>query len=505
MISDAVGSELISKIVGYKIVKGNFQNTTPNLPQRIAIIGEANIANQATLDTDPFEFTNAQQVGDKYGYGSPLYLIARILRPVQGGGKVGGIPTIIYPQAGDGNSKIVELSPTGTATGNGVHTVVIGGRYGLDGESYDIQIEDGDAYADITAKIADAVNNVLGCPVTADDYDPTKVVLETKWGGLTANELSVSVDTHGNDLGITYSTNVTQPGFGTPTTLQSSLDMFLNEWNTIVVNSYGTNSTIMNTLETFNGIPDPTTPTGRYSAILMKPFIALTGSVADDPSSITDAKKNNVTIAICPAPLSAGFHFEAAANMAALFSRVSQDTPHLDVAGMNYPDMPTPLIIGSMVDYTFRDSIVKKGCSTVDLKNGAYEVQDFVTTYHPVGEIPPQFRYCRNIMLDWNVRYGYYLLELLYVVNHAIANDDDVVTATKVVKPKQWIGVLNKYADDLATRALIAEPSFMQSSLTVGISTSNPDRFETFFRYKRTGFVRIASTTAEAGFNFGTV
>ena len=77
------------------------------------------------------------------------------------------------------------------------------------------------------------------------------------------------------------------------------------------------------------------------------------------------------------------------------------------------------------------------------------------------------------------------------------------MNAVKVIKPKQWIALLNTYAEGLAKRALIAEPSFMQGSLVVNLSSSNPDRLETFFRYKRTGFVRIASTDGEAGFNSG--
>src|SRR5690606_2534241 len=116
-----------------------------------------------------------------------------------------------------------------------------------------------------------------------------------------------------------------------------------------------------------------------------------------------------------------------------------------------------------------------------------------------------QFRYCRNLNIDFNVRYGYYLLELTNVVDHAIANDSDTVSASNVVKPKQWKGILDAYADDLASRALIVDAPFMQDSIEVDISTTNPDRLETFFRYKRSGFSRIASTTAEAGFNFGTV
>lgn len=500
----AIGTELISKIVGYVITKGDFGETTPNLPQRVAILAEANEDNQADLDTTGKQITTAQQAGDLYGYGSPIHRIMSILRPSSGAG-IGGIPTIVYPQAkaSGATAKIITVTPSGVATGNGTHTLLISGRKGLEGQFYDINIETGDTTDDITAKMYDAVNAVLGSPVVATDTTYL-TRFTSKWKGLTADEITISVDTGKSTLGITYVVSSTQSGSGTPS-VQAALDQFGNDWVTLVVNSYGTVDAVMDTLETFNGIPDPETPTGRYSGTIMKPFIALTGSVADDPTSITDARKDDVTIAICPAPGSAGFSYEAAANMCVLFARQAQDTPHLDVSGMSYPDMPTPTSIGSMAIYANRDAFVKKGCSTVDLAAGRYKVQDFVTTYHPVGETPPQFRYCRNLNIDFNVRFTYYLLEQINVVDHAIAANNDVVSATKVIKPKQWLQIVGNMADDLAKRALIVEPTFTQDSITVSISTINPDRLETFFRYKRSGYTRIASTTAQAGFNFGTL
>ena len=116
-----------------------------------------------------------------------------------------------------------------------------------------------------------------------------------------------------------------------------ALDQFGNDWITKVVNGYGTQSSVVSTLESYNGIPDPDAPTGRFRGIVMKPFIALTGSVVEDDTTFTDARKDEVTIALCPAPLSKGYHFEAAANMAVLNARVAQDAPHLDVAGKTYP------------------------------------------------------------------------------------------------------------------------------------------------------------------------
>lgn len=503
-MADAVDSSRVSKVVGYKITKSDNRTQSPNLPQRIAVLAEANEANQATLDLTPTAITSAQQAGQLYGYGSPAYLIARILFPVNGGDGVGGIPVVMYPQAkaSGASDKVLRITPSGTATGNATHTVIVSGRTGVDGSSYDINIVSGDTVSIINGKIQDAINAVLGSPVSAQTYG-YEVDLTTKWKGLTANDVNVSVDTNDNAVGMTYAVTSPRSGSGIPS-ISTALALFANDWNTVVINSYGTDTTTMTLLENFNGIPDPVNPTGRFTGTIMKPFIAFTGSVADDPSSITDGRLNNVTISICPAPLSLGLPMEAAANVALLFATCEQDTPHLDISGRSYPDMPTPTVIGSMATYTNRDAIVKKGCSTVELVAGRYVIQDLVTTYHPMGEVPPQFRYCRNLMLDFNVRYGYYLLELINVVDHVIAADDDVVNnASNVIKPKIWRQILGAYAAQLVNRALITDASFMQSSITVGLSTSNPDRLDTFFRYKRTGTVRISSTEAQAGFNFG--
>jgi phage tail sheath gpL-like len=495
--STAVGTERISRIVGYQITKGDFSESTPNLPQRIAVLAEANTANQATLSTEPKEILSAQEAGQLYGYGSPIYQIMRILRPPTGGG-VGGVPVIVYPQE-EADGAIAAgrtITPTGTATGNGAHTIVINGR-----RYAEIVVAESDNVATICDKIVDAINNVLDVPVIAVD-NTTSVTITAKWKGLTSQSLNVTIDTNNKDLGLSYAVTSAAVGAGTPS-ISDALASFGNNWNTIVINSYDTAH--LDTLEAFNGIPDPLTPTGRYTGVIMKPFIALFGSTIENPSSITETRKENVTNAVCPAPFSAGFPMEAAANMATLFARIAQDSPHLDVNSLSYPDMPIPTNrqIGIMATYDGRDSIVKKGCSTVDLVADRYQVQDFVTTYHPDGELPPQFRYCRNLMLDFNVRFGYFLLEQINVVDHAIANDGDVVNATKVIKPKQWKQVLDKYAEDLGRRALVADVPFMQDSIEVRLSATNPDRLETKFKYKRTGVARISSTTAEAGFNFG--
>ncbi len=510
-ISTAVGAERISRIVGYLLKKGNYALSSPNLPQRLMILAEGNTANQATMPIEKREITSAKEAGTLYGFGSPIHQIMRILRPISGDG-VGGIPTVVFPtEEADGataavNTMTVTISTT--ATDSATHYVVINGRDNVDGIPYAFSVVKGEDADAIIAKIVAAINNVPGSPVIAAAATTPTITLTTKWAGISAAELTVRIDTSNKDCGITY-TNVVAGGTGAAD-ISAALAAIDNDWVTILVNSHGT--AVFDAIETFNGIPDPENPTGRYSAINWKPLISIWGSAEDDKDNlvaITDAsaRKTQVTHALAPAPNSEGFTWEAAANMAYIFAVIEQNSPHLDVNGKVYPDMPIPSdgLIGDMSSYNNRDYLVQRGCSTVDLTSGRYTVQDFVTTYHPDGEIPPQFRYCRNLMLDFNMRYGHYLLEQIYVVDKTLVPSDQSVSVSNTIKPKDWIQVLRSYADDLSSRALIANADFMKDSIQVAVSEINPDRLETSFKYKRTGIARISSTDAEAGFAFGVV
>jgi phage tail sheath gpL-like len=496
----SVGSELIAAIVGYQLSILQ-QTTSNNLPQRIAVLCEANTANQGTLDISEWQATSLKAVGTRYGFGSPAYHIARIMLPV-----IGGIPLVFYPQAAavGATAKIYEITPVGTATANATHTIVIGGRNGIDAQFYNITIVAGDTSDEITAKISNAINNVLGAPVIASDTDYVST-LTSKWEGETANGITVSVDTKENDAGITYTVNSTSDGAGIPS-ISAALTLMEPSWNTIGVNSYGTNTTICDALEQWTGIPDPETPTGRYVGTIMKPIIWLTGSVAEDPSSFTDSRSAEVAISISPAPLSLGLPMEAAANDAAVWALIAQNKPEIDVLDKFYIDMPTPTTIGVMANYSERDRIVKKGCSTVDQVSGKYQLKDPVTTFHPDGDLRPAFRYRRDLMIDFIIRYRYRILENLYVIGKAISDDNATVAGDKeVIRPKDWKAILiSSLFAGLENDALIADKAYSASSLIVGIDENNPNRFNTSFGYLKTGIARISATDAQSGVNLGT-
>lgn len=503
-ISSAIGSERRSRVSGYKIQKGFFDNVTSNLPQIIAVFGEANTANQASLSTNKREITSAQEAGDLYGYGSPIHNQMRILRPASGAG-VGGIPTIVFPQAEASGATVTTIvwTVTGTATGNATHTAVISGRRSVDFAPYSYSIVSGDTPTAIATKITTAINSVLGSPVSATSALGV-ITLTTKWKGITSDQVTSKFDNNESAVGVTYAQTSRTAGAGV-TSISAALNQFGNDWYTIVTNPYGEEK--FTDLEQFNGIPDPDNPTGRYEGITFRPFVSLFGSTLSSRTAITAitdaaARIEQVTNVLCPAPNSEAMPWEAAANCARLFARTMQDSPHLDISNRSYPDMPIPdnSIIGDMSDYENRDFLIKRGASTVVLENAAYVVQDFVTTYHPAGENPLQFNYARNLIIDWNFSDGYRILENRNVKDHVIVLDDQITDATNAVKPKNWRAILHDYINDLAVRALIKDPEFSIDSLNVQIDPNNPNRFNTFLRYRRTGIARIQSTDVEVGF-----
>lgn len=505
----AIGDTRLSTVVGYKIEKGNFNNVTPNLPQRVVILGQGNTANEDNSDFDENEqkeFTTLKQVGQRYGYGSPVYNMFRILRPISGTG-LGGIPAVIIPQyaASGATTKQLNIESSGTASGNATHTLVVNGRRVIDGGRYDFVVAQGDGPTEISQKMVDTLNGVLSAPVTASQ-DTTETatescLAETKWAGIDADELDISVDTNGNPVGVSYSVTDVQSGAGVPSTIQSALDTFGEQWNTIVLNPYGTN--IHSTLENFNGKPDPNQPSGRYSGIVFKPFVALFGSTDSTASIDFSNQKDEVTNVVCPAPNAKTFNHEIAAAYGRVLAVQAQNNPHLDVQNMYVPDIPAAETAGQFGDYSFRDQKVKEGWSTAVIENGSYKIKDLVTTYHPDGEVPLQFSWVRNIMIDWNIAFRYRILEELYVVGHTLVSNNQKVDVAKVVKPKQWEATVKGLADSLSIDGLIAEPSFMKENISVSINDTNPDRFETTFKYKRSGFGRQSDTVVTAGFNLG--
>ena len=276
MASNAVSNTRISRVVGWQQNNVNFAETAPNLPQRIIVIGEANTDMQAGLSNDQEQMTSAFEANTLYGAGSPLNQAVKILMPENGRG-VDGIPVICIAQdeAIGAAEKTLTLTVTGTATANATHTVIVNGRDGDGSSSYDVAIETGDTNLVISVKVGDAISNALECPFKVDSVALGVVTTSTKWKGLTADDANITINTNGVDAGIVYAVASTQSGSGVPD-IAPALATFGEQWNTLILNCYNLSCTdVITKLEAFNGKPDNTSPTGQYTPIIQRPFVAL--------------------------------------------------------------------------------------------------------------------------------------------------------------------------------------------------------------------------------------
>ncbi len=495
-ISNAVAPNRVSSVLGYEIKKGLAGVTGGFLPQRIAIVAEANTDKQAGLKTK-FQFTSAEEVALECGFGSPAHLAAIRLR---GTIDVGGIPTIVFTVLeGAGVAQVNSITTTGTATKSATQFIIIAGKY----ISFTVaKDETGD---DILNTIKDAVNAELNVTMIAGAVATNALPMTSKWLGQTAAD--IVIEFAGEDIGLTFVNAETTPGAG-EVLPAASLALFGAEWNTIVVNCLGVTSTILDDYELFNG--NSTDKTGRYNAEDFKPTVVVSGTVLDDKDAliaITDARKIEQTNILMPAPKSLSLPLEIAAVCVGVYAPKVEVDPKSDIldAVLTGLTPPQDLEAGDLDIYDNRDFVVKGGCSTVVLRDGDYFVKDFVTTYHPVGEDPPQFRWVRNLAgIDFNVAFRTLFIDETYIKGKTILPDDNPSIDPEVIKPKDAKGLMiNKLFVPFALAGIFSESAYSIENCVVEINGTNPDRLDFSNPYKRSGFARIVSTTAIANFNLG--
>lgn len=493
-----------SYALGYKLTSaaGNY------LPNRVAVFSPISTDKSAFSAWNiPVTITTNEQARKLFGE-CPATQIARILKPTVGGG-LGTIPMDVFPIEDATGAAAAEatLAVSGTAVKDGVVYITFNGRKTIEGRQCAAAFSKDDTAADVKEAIKDAITAFLYAPVEVTEDDGT-YTMTAKWKGANSNELKIHFDC--SDTGLTFTDPTFAGGSDGSISLADALANMGDKWYTHVVNIYG--SSQFDTFANFNGEPDiETNGTGRWSGTTCKPFVCVTGTTESNPETLKALaanRKSDLTNALAPAPLSPGFSYEAAANMVVLSAVIADGNAHMDINDRSYADMPAPAndYIGDMQNFNVRDDLVANGISTVtyDASNG-YTVQSFITFRRPEGQSPLayDFRYVRDIFVDFNVIYNYRLREGLYLRDKVILNDTDVASVDNIIRPKDWKSVIFAMIDALADLALLADPDYAKANVVVQIAKSDPQRINTTFYYKRSGIARKTSTNAYAGFNFG--
>lgn len=497
-VSTSISSGRQAKVSGYQISKLVKQRLSETLPMNVALISQP-LAGYAGAFS-PVEITSSEQAGILFGFGSPIHLQSKILRPVTGGG-LEGIPLMVYPVQSAANTlSSAEISITGedVSLKSSTHSIFV------NGEEFSYAVPAKTSKEDIVLLALKTLNNNRdACVVAVAGSTATKISLTSKGSGA-IGQFKVRYAISKEGVGISYATETESSSDSLPSTadIDLQLALFGDRWHTIVINSFGTE--FLKNYEEFNG--DPNDSDGRYLPELFMPFVVVNATTESNHATLLALIDSNTTEEstniIFTAPKSQSQTYMIAAEVGLILAKKSDAYPQLDVSeeALSHILPSDDLSIGDLSKYDFRDELVKGGISTVLIRNGQFSIEDFITTYRPEGENPRQYSYVRNLILDWNIKYGYTILEKINVRNKVLFPDNQLSAINNSVSPKQWKAVLFSYFDNLALRGLINDASFSKNSLVVEIDSSNPNRFNTRFSYQRTGFSRIQSTTVEAGF-----
>ena len=491
-ISSAVDVSAVARVVGIKTIFKDLRGGgILFLPQRIAVVGQG--ASAATYDTTKRQVSSATEAAGLYGYGSPLHLAVKQLLPANGDG-VGTVPVTVYPLEDDasGVAATGDITPAGSPTVAASYLVRVNN---IDSEEFVISV--GDTVASTVTKMADSINAVLDMPVIASD-DTTDVGLVSKWQGTSANDIYVEVIGR-TDAGNTFA--VTQPvgGLVNPD-VSPALAQVGNVWETMVLNCLNiADTTALDAYSVFGE--------GRHGALVRKPLVVFTGiteTTVAAATAVSDARKTDRTNSQLPLPGSNDLPLVVAARQLARIAPVANNNPPQDYGSRDATGL-TPGADGDQWDYVQRDQAVKKGSSTIEVKDGVVNISDVVTFYHPTGDPLPAYRHVVDIIKLQNIIFN---IDLIFATPEwdgaPLIPDNQPTVNRSAKKPKMAVAAVCAVIDSLGLNAIISDPETAKANTLGAINDQNPKRLDLVTTLQLVGNTNIISMDLNFGFYFGT-
>lgn len=492
-ISSAVDASAVARVVG---IKTEFKDLRGGsilfLPQRIAVVGQGSTV--ASYDNTKVQVTSSLEAATKFGFGSPVHLSVEQLLPINGDG-VGTIPVTIYPLDDDGSgvASAGDITPSGSVTTTASYIIKINN---IASEAFIVEI--GDDVADITASMTTAINAVLKMPIVATD-GTTVVDLESKWKGTSANDLVIEV-IETIVSGVSFA--ITQPtgGLVNPD-VDDSLNQIGNVWETLILNCFDIDDTT--SLDKYSNFGE-----GRWGALTKKPLMVFTGNTKTtvvDSTVVSDTRKTDRVNAQLVAPGSKDLPFVVASRQLARIAKVANNNPPHDYGSQPSTGL-TPGTDGEQWDYLDRDAAIKKGSSTIEVKDGVINLSDTVTFYHPEGDPIPAYRYIVDIMKIQTIIFNLALIFATAEWDGApLIPDDQPTVNPKAKKPKTAVADIASMVDSLGLNALISDPKTAKKNIQATISDQNPKRLDVVLKVQLSGNANIISIDLNFGFYFGVI
>lgn len=487
MISPSAASRVCGVDVEYK----NFNSgNAAMLPQRLAVFGVGN--DDADYGLEKYEGGgSASAVGDRYGYGSPLHLMAKIFFPPAGAAATFAVT--LFPLKPPENATAAEgsITVTGTATANGSGTIYIGGV------RVEFAVTKGQALTVIRQTIKEAINGNMDVPAAADINGETDAIeLTSKWSGESSNLISLEMD--GDFPGLTFST-VGFSGGALDPDITPVFQKIGNVWETQILDSFDYKK--LTRLDQYQEFGE-----SRWGSLEKKPLLVAHGctDTLAVRTAITDPRKTDYINYLIVSVGSRELPFVIAAK--GLVNDIMTTANNNPAQG--YKGLLTSLHCGDdsvQENYSQRDLSVKKGSST-NIKNGSVaELTDIITFWHPESEGTfPSRRYVVTLVKLQNIVFNVRLIMEADALKGAPLIADTQPTRNRTAQaPKMIKASLMNLADSLAQEALLAEAEFTKKNLSVKLDTANPNRLNNTFPAKLSGNIEITDSLIQFGFLLG--
>jgi len=281
-----------------------------------------------------------------------------------------------------------------------------------------------------------------------------------------------------------------------------------NAWVPVVINGFG--SSAFDDFKAWIGAPDPITGgTGRYNPIVAKPAIAICGANTNVEATLTAmmaGREADLANVVVPACGSAFLPVQIAANAVINLARSIGVKPNTDVLNMPLP-LITDSVNGSITDdYEVRNRLVKAGISTTVFDRAlGFILQDLITGRR-VSDEGREFKYVRDLFIDWNILYRYQILQARELWGKTLITDADVVdgdVSASSIKPLAWKALVISHVESCGRSGLIANVAEAAKTVKVQIGAVDSELVETYYEYSRTGIGRRAATQAVAKSYYG--
>lgn len=485
MISPSAASRVCGVDVEYK----NFNvGNAAMLPQRLAIFGVGN--DEADYSLDKYEVGgSAVKVADRYGYGSPLHLMAKVLFPPAG--NTATFPVTIYPLKKAQGALPAEgtIGVTGTAGANGSGTVFIGGI------EIEFAIKKGDTASAIQTAITAAINGSMDSPARAE-IAHNEIVLTSKWSGESSNLITLQAEC--GVEGILIGTEAFDGGAIDPD-ITPALTKIGTIWETQILDSFDYKKP--SRLDKYQEFGE-----GRWGSIEKKPLLVAHGCSdnLETRTAITDPRKYDFINYLILSVGSRELPFVIAAK--GLVNDIMTTANNNPACG--YKGLLTGLHCGDdsvQENYTQRDASVKKGSST-NIKNGSVaELNDIITFWHPESEgMFPSRRSVANMVKLQNIVFNVRLImEADDLKGAPLVKDSQPTTNKKAVAPKTIKTYFMNLATSLGKEAILADSDFSKKNLSVVLDSANPNRLNNTFPVKLSGNLEITDSLVQFGFLLG--